>query len=149
MMHQSHFEEVQLSYKSHLRPAQRVQVTNSRHAFEYLNPIFAEEMENREIFILLLLNTANEILGWKLIGIGGISGTVADPRKIFQTALKANASALIIAHNHPSGNLKPSEADKKLTKKIKQVGELHDIQLLDHVIMTADGYTSFADDGIM
>ena len=91
--------------------------------------------------MVLCLNRANKVLGWAKIGQGGISGTVADPKVIFQIALKANASSIILAHNHPS------EADNKLTRKIKNAGELLDLPVLDHIILIDDGYYSFADEG--
>jgi DNA repair protein RadC len=84
-----------------------------------------------------------------MISSGGISGTVLDTRVIFQGALLANASSLIIFHNHPSSNLKPSKADKDITNKIKKAGELLDIILLDHLIITEHSYYSFADEGIL
>ncbi|MCD4736515.1 MAG: JAB domain-containing protein [Bacteroidales bacterium] len=97
--------------------------------------------------MVLCLNRANKVLGWAKIGQGGISGTVTDPKVIFQIALKANASSIILAHNHPSGNKYHSEADNKLTRKIKNAGEFMDLQILDHIILIADGYYSFADEG--
>ncbi|MEO6134693.1 MAG: JAB domain-containing protein, partial [Ginsengibacter sp.] len=80
---------------------------------------------------------------------GGISGTVADPKLVFMAALKSNACCLILSHNHPSGNLKPSHADEALTRKIAEAGKLFDIQVIDHVIVTSEGYFSFADEGLM
>jgi DNA repair protein RadC len=81
--------------------------------------------------------------------MGGISGTVTDVRMIMQTALKSNASAIILAHNHPSGNTEPSDADKKITSKIKEAGQLLEIAVLDHLILTSETYLSFADEGLM
>ncbi len=98
---------------------------------------------------VLLLNRANKVLGVYEVSTGGISGTVADPRLIFVAALKANACSLIISHNHPSGNLKPSRHDEELTAKIKQAGEFLDIKLLDHLIVTPEAYYSFGDEGIL
>ena len=80
---------------------------------------------------------------------GGVSGTFVDAKLVFSVALKCNASSIIIAHNHPSSNLNPSEADKSLTKKLKSAGQFLDITLLDHLIITKDGYYSFSDDGLM
>jgi DNA repair protein RadC len=81
--------------------------------------------------------------------IGGISGTVIDPKTVYQAALKANASGVIIAHNHPSGNPLPSDADKLITAKLKDAGEVLDINLLDHIVLLPEGYTSMADDGML
>lgn len=94
------------------------------------------------------LNRSNAVLGILSISKGGISGTVTDVRLIFQGALKTNASGIIVCHNHPSGNANPSESDRKITQKIKEAGNLMDIQLLDHIIiLPVEGYYSFADDG--
>lgn len=100
-----------------------------------------------ECFYILILNRANEAIGVKQISQGGVSGTVADPKVIFQSALKANASAIILSHNHPSGNLTPSSEDLKLTKKLKEGGKLLDISILDHIIYSTEGYYSLADEG--
>ena len=91
-----------------------------------------------------------QYLGIMHVSKGGISGTVTDVRILFQAAIKANASGIIVCHNHPSGNLNPSESDTKLTQKIKEAGNLMDIQLLDHLILTTDdSYYSFADNGLL
>ena len=94
-------------------------------------------------------NRANKVLGYYLVSVGGISGTVVDHRIIFQTGLKANASSVIIAHCHPSGNRYPSDADKLITKKRKEAGEIVEIWLLDHLILLPGGYTSMADEGML
>ena len=94
----------------------------------------------------MLLNRANKILGIFTVSTGGVAGTVADPKVTFATALKGNASSIILAYNHPSGNLKPSEADRQLTNKLSQAGKLLDISVLDHLIITAEEYFSFADE---
>jgi len=98
---------------------------------------------------MLLLNRANKVLGITTISEGGLSGTVTDIRLIFQYAIKGNASGIIVAHNHPSGNQNPSESDLKITQKIKEAGNLLDIQLLDHIILTPESeiYRSLADEG--
>lgn len=94
------------------------------------------------------MNRSNAVLGILSVSKGGISGTVTDVRLIFQGALKTNASGIIVAHNHPSGNALPSDSDKKITQKIKEAGNLLDIQLLDHIIiLPVEGYYSFADEG--
>ena len=102
-----------------------------------------------EEFHLLLLNRANKILEHKIISSGGITGTVADIRLIFEHALKTKAVSIILVHNHPSGNLKPSEADIQLTKKIIASGNMLDIKVLDHIIVAGKNYFSFADEGMM
>lgn len=102
-----------------------------------------------EEFWVLLLNRGNQVIGKSRVSTGGVSGTVADPKMIFQKALEVLASAIILVHNHPSGNLKPSQADIKLTKKLKDAGEFLDTPVLDHVIFAEKGYYSFADEGAL
>ncbi|WP_317168263.1 JAB domain-containing protein [Pontibacter pamirensis] len=102
-----------------------------------------------EQFKVMLLNRANKVLGIYETSTGGVAGTVADPKLIFVAALKACASSIVLCHNHPSGNLKPSAADLQLTKKIKQGGELLDIAVLDHIILTSESYYSLADEGLL
>lgn len=102
-----------------------------------------------EEFWILLLSRANEVMKKVQISSGGVSGTVADPKIIFKEAIAHLSSAIILVHNHPSGNLKPSQADITLTKKIKEGGNFMDLPVLDHVIFTNDAYFSFADEGMI
>jgi DNA repair protein RadC len=142
--------EVELIYKSKVKASQRPQITSSKDAYQLLLQIWDDnKIEFVEQFKVLFLNRANKVLGVYDVSSGGISGTVADPRVIFVAALKANASGIIISHNHPSGNLKPSRQDEDLTQKIKLAGQLLDIKLMDHVIVTTEGYYSFADEGLL
>jgi DNA repair protein RadC len=104
---------------------------------------------NHEVFGVLYLNKANKINHFEIISRGGISGTVADPRIIFKKALEAEATSIILCHNHPSGNLKPSRADEDLTAKLQQAARYLDIILLDHIIVSEQGYYSFADEGLL
>lgn len=104
---------------------------------------------NHEVFAVLFLNQGNRILDYKIISSGGISGTVVDSRIILKTALELGATAIILCHNHPSGNLKPSNADTSITQKIKAAALLMDIKLMDHIIVSNEGFYSFADDGIL
>ncbi len=104
-------------------------------------------MDYCESFYVILLNRGNKVLGVCKISTGSVSGTVADPKKIFQTALAANASAVILAHNHPSGECRPSSNDIRITKKCKEAGLMLDLPVLDHVICCRDNYYSFADNG--
>jgi len=125
-------------------------VSSSLDASNILRDVWASDLSHREAFYILCLNRANKVIGYALISIGGLSGTVADPKVIFSTALLAAASSIILAHNHPSGNHEPSQADIALTKKAIQAGSLLDIQVLDHLIITPDGtYFSFADENLM
>jgi DNA repair protein RadC len=102
-----------------------------------------------EQFWVILLNNANVVIQKTRISSGGVSGTVVDAKMVFQPALQALATGIILVHNHPSGNLKPSQADKTLTHKLKEGGKVLDIQILDHLIFTNNGYLSFADEGIL
>ena len=95
------------------------------------------------------MNRANKVLGIFELSTGGVSGTVADPKIIFVAALKGGASGIIVAHNHPSGNLTASQSDIDLTRKLKEAGKFLEIQLLDHVLVTTEGYFSFADEGLI
>lgn len=102
-----------------------------------------------EEFWIILLNRSNRIIRKMCVSEGGISGTVADPKKIFKIALEAHSSSMILCHNHPSGNEKPSEADIRLTRKLKEAGQLLDLPVLDHIIIARDHFFSFADEGMM
>lgn len=108
-----------------------------------------DTIELQEEFKILLLNQGNQVLGIKSMFKGGINTCSIDVRLIMGMVLKANASALVITHNHPSGNLNASESDKRITSKIKECCELFDIRLLDHIIMAKNSYLSFADEGIL
>ncbi|MBK8521690.1 MAG: DNA repair protein RadC [Chitinophagaceae bacterium] len=102
-----------------------------------------------EVFAVVFLNRANKINHFEIISKGGITGTVADPRVILKKALEEDATSIVLCHNHPSGNLKPSRADEELTKKIKEAAAYFDIKIIDHIIVSEDGFYSFADDGIL
>lgn len=102
-----------------------------------------------EVFAVAFLNRSNKINHLEIISEGGITGTVADPRIILKKALEHNAVNIVLCHNHPSGSLKPSRADEMLTKKIKDAASLLDMTVVDHIIVSEDGYFSFADDGLL
>lgn len=125
----------------------RTQVKDSIDVYEFIAPSFKDL--NHEEFWVLVLNRANIITSRHLISKGGQSGTIADPKIIFNIALENHASSLILAHNHPSGNLKPSNADIELTRKLKSAGMFLDIPILDHLIITDNGFMSFADEGML
>ena len=141
--------EIEITYKNTVKAQDRLKITGSQHCFAILRNLWSPKIQYVEEFYLLLLNKANQVLGVTKISEGGISGCLVNIRRIFQTALKANASAVILAHNHPSGNLQPSEADHKITRKVKDTGLLLDIVLLDHLILTNEDYYSFADEGTL
>ncbi len=142
--------EVELIYKSKVKASERPQIVSSKDAYNILMELWDEnKVEFVEQFKVLFLNRANKVIGAYDVSSGGITGTVADPKIIFVAALKANCTGIVISHNHPSGNLKPSRQDEELTQKIKQAGQLLDITLLDHLIVTLEGYFSFADEGLV
>ncbi|MGV3686183.1 MAG: JAB domain-containing protein [Daejeonella sp.] len=142
--------EIKLSYKLKQKASDLPKITSSDEAYSILNANWDRGLlEFLEQFKVILLNRANKVLGVVEISLGGVSGTVADPKIIFATALKACASSIILTHNHPSGNLKPSASDIDLTNKIKEGGKFLDIAVLDHIIITSEGYYSFADDGLI
>lgn len=143
--------EVELHYKIKVNPSDRPKVIASRQAYEVLMQVYNPmTLGHHESFYALYLNRASRVLGVLKISDGGITGTVVDIRFIFQAALKLNACSVIVSHNHPSGNLQPSEADIKITKNLKQGCELLDIQLKDHIIVTPENtYFSFADEGMI
>ncbi len=126
---------------------EKPQVKDSKTAFI----LFQKELGdlNYENFCILLLNRANKVLKTVRISDGGITGTVVDQRKVFKVALDNNATSIILGHNHPSGQLSPSDADIQLTKKMKAAGETLDLPVLDHIIVGDGNYYSFADEGIM
>ncbi len=119
----------------------------SKDVAEYLKAQF--KFKKHEIFAVLYLNQANKIKHTEIVSEGGITGTVADPRIILKKALENDAVNIILCHNHPSGSTKPSRADEELTKKIKQAAAFLDIKVLDHIIVSEEGYYSFADEGLI
>lgn len=146
----THLAEVELIYKTKVKPSQLPTVTGAAIAHEILKYNWNnDKIEMQEEFKVLLLNRANKATGIYHASVGGVTGTVADPRLILLAALKGNAVSIILAHNHPSGSLKPSKADEELTAKIKSAASYFDIKVLDHLIITSEGYYSFADEGIM
>ena len=122
-------------------------VTSSADVATYLQASLRDY--KHEVFAVIFLNRANKINDFKIISEGGITGTVADPRIILKKALEQDAVSIILCHNHPSGSLKPSRADEELTFKIKEAAKYFDIKVLDHLIVSDDGYYSFADEGIL
>lgn len=128
-------------------PFKRAKITCSADAYELMKPDLLDQ--GNEEFWIILMDRANNVIKKQNISKGGVSGTVADPKLIFNQALQQQASGMVLVHNHPSGNTKPSEADIKLTKKIKEGGTLLEINVLDHIIFTDHSYYSFADNGTM
>jgi DNA repair protein RadC len=142
-------QEIDILYRNKVKQADLPKIGCSDDVYKYLMSVWSHQIDRLEEFIILCLNRANKVLGYSKISQGGLAGTVADPKVIFQVALKANACSIILAHNHPSGNLKPSENDISLTKKLKNAGEFLDLTVLDHLIITSEGYYSFADESLL
>ena len=142
--------EVELVYKTKVKASERPLIKTSKDCYQTFLKVWDEnKMEMQEEFKVLLINRANRVTGVYEASVGGITGTVADPRLILAAAIKGLAVGIVLAHNHPSGNLKPSLADEQLTAKIKTAASFHDIRVLDHIIVTADAYYSFADEGLL
>lgn len=142
--------EIQLRYKNKIKAIDRPKIKKSTDAYRVLKSNWSNQMALLEEFNILLLDRSNRVLAMCSISKGGISGTIVDLKIVFATALKGRASALILAHNHPSGNLKPSQADMDLTNKFMRAGKILDVQILDHLILSPDDqYYSFADSNDM
>ena len=122
-------------------------ITHSRDVAAYLQARL--QHKNHEVFVVIFLNRANKIKHSEIISEGGITGTIADPRIILKRALEYDATSIILCHNHPSGSIKPSRADEALTKKIKEAARFFDIYVMDHIIVSEEGYYSFADEGLL
>ncbi|UXX80897.1 JAB domain-containing protein [Reichenbachiella carrageenanivorans] len=138
--------EIELIYRSKVKASDRVKVCCSSDAYNVFKQYWNKDnLELLEEFKILLLNRANKCLGIYDMSRGGVAGTVVDPKLLFTSALRAAASGIIMCHNHPSGSLTASRQDIQLTKKMKAAGLLLDINLLDHIIITSEGYYSLAD----
>ena len=143
----NNLSEVSINYTPRVKPSLLPKISTSQEALTCFRSIWSNKISYLEEAYILLLSRANKVLGFSQLSLGGTAGTIVDIKVIFQIALKANAHAIVLAHNHPSGNLKPSEADVKITKEIKKSGKFLGIQLLDHLILTEEGFYSFADEG--
>lgn len=127
----------------------KVQIKKSQESYEYIKQFWSSDLEIYESFFILLLNRRNNTIGYVKISQGGCTGTVCDVKLIAKYAVESLASSVILAHNHPSGNLNASTHDLTITEKIKNALKLLDVEVLDHLIITADGFTSFADSGYL
>jgi DNA repair protein RadC len=142
--------EIQVSYHPKVTATKRPKLSTSHDSYKYFLDIFNKDtIKLKEECIALFLNRANRVLGCYRISSGGITGTVVDIRIVLSIALKCLACAIIIAHNHPSGEIKPSQADVELTRRLKESGKLMDVSLLDHLVITSERYFSFADEGLL
>ena len=122
-------------------------LTSSKLSSEFIRQFYSDDIEIYESFFILMLNRANETIGYAKISQGGICGTIVDVKILAKFVVDSLASGIIIAHNHPSGNLQPSQADIQITNKIKEIVKLLDSTLLDHIILTKESYYSFSDEG--
>jgi DNA repair protein RadC len=125
----------------------RTTVRTSGEIAEYLRAVLKDY--SYEVFAVVFLNRANKIISFQIVSSGGLTGTVADPRVILKKAIEAEATSIVLSHNHPSGSLKPSRADEELTQKIRQAAVFLDIRVVDHIIVSDEGYYSFADEGLL
>jgi DNA repair protein RadC len=141
--------EITVSFKDAVRASERATVASAADVAKILEIAYQNCMEHHEEVHVLFLNRSNRVLGISNVAKGGISGAAVDVRIILQTALKVSASAILVSHNHPSGSMKPSQEDLTLTKVIKTGCEAVGVKLLDHVIMTSERYTSFAEEGLL
>ncbi|TCC96714.1 DNA repair protein [Pedobacter frigidisoli] len=139
--------EVQVSYKPDYKVKDRPKISSSEDAYKlFIQEWDSGKLEYLEQCKMILLNRENRVLGIVDISTGGVGMIIMDPKIIFSIALKANTSAILICHNHPSGNLRPSDSDIKITKQLKECGKLLEIELYDHLIIANHGYYSFADE---
>ncbi|MCG9970885.1 JAB domain-containing protein [Christiangramia crocea] len=143
--------EISIKYQGNFKLSEAPKITSSLSAFELLYRTWNKyQIELQECFKVLLLNNSNKVKGVYQVSLGGITGTLVDIRILFGVILKSLTTSIIVAHNHPSGTLKPSFADKKITSKIQKACSYFDIKLLDHLILTSDrDYYSFADEGML
>ncbi len=127
----------------------KTKISNSKDAFDFIGQFYGDDISIYESAFLLLLNNANQTIGYAKISQGGVNGTVVDPRIVAKYAVESMCSNIILAHNHPSGNLTASDADISISKKIARGMEYFDIKLIDHLILTDDGFLSMADTGLI
>lgn len=146
----THVCEIELVYKTKIKASARPHIHHSSDIYRLLLSTWNLDLvELQEEFKVLLLNRRSRVLGLYQASIGGITGTVADTRLILAAALKAGACAIVLAHNHPSSDVRPSREDELLTHKIREAAKYHDMRVIDHLIITAENYFSFADEGLL
>lgn len=141
---------ISLSFDKKVKKSELFQITNANDAYTVFQSVFSKDtFDWKEEMIMLCLSRGNKVLGYYKVSSGGIAGTICDPKIIFTVALNCSASYIIIAHNHPSGRIEPSAADRSLTKSLKEAAKLLGMGLVDHIIMGEDAFYSFADDGAL
>ena len=146
MKYVSKYKITTKKYKSKLESET---ITDSKKSYGFIKKFWHKDINIYESFFILLMNQANETMAYAKISQGGVAGTIVDVKIVAKYAVDCLASSVILAHNHPSGNPKPSRADISITKKIKEGLKLLDIQVLDHLILFEGGYTSLADENLM
>ena len=144
---ESNVSEISVSYSPRVPARERAKIRNSRDIFNLLVPVFSCCLEHHEEAWAIYMNNQHKVLGMSKISQGGLTQTTVDPKIILQIALKANATSIILAHNHPTGNPMPSNCDDSITQKLKAGAKFLDIQLTDHIIMCDEVYYSYADEG--
>jgi DNA repair protein RadC len=145
---QSEVAEIQLIYKPKIDILNAPRVTSAESAYRIFREVWDEnKIQFIESFKVILLNRGNKVLGVVDISVGGTAGTYVDAKLVFAAALKSNCQSIILAHNHPSGYHAPSIQDERLTKRLVEIGRLLDLPILDHIILSSEGYYSFADEG--
>lgn len=149
MKTENNIPEIDIVFKKKIKSDNLPHITSSSESHQILRNVWSDKIELYEEFLMLLLNNANRCLGWIKISQGGITGTIVETKLIVAIAIKAAATGVILAHNHPSGNVKPSLSDLNCTKKLKECCKLFDIELIDHIILSGDtnAYYSFSDEG--
>lgn len=144
----STLKEVNALYKVN-KIIHNVKISSSKTVNEFIRKVYPVDITYREAMLVLYLNNSNRTLSYSIISIGGLTGTMVDVRLVLRDALLSKATAMILIHNHPSSTLTASNADKTITKRVKEAGLLMDIKLLDHLIITEESYYSFADSNIL
>jgi DNA repair protein RadC len=144
----SKLREVSAVYKTK-DDISNVKIGGSQDVNDYIRSVYPVEINIREAMVVLYLNNSNRTIGYSVASIGGITGTVVDVRLVLRDALLTGSTSLVLIHGHPSGSLKPSQADISITNKVKKAAEFMDMKLLDHLIITEGSFFSFADDGLL
>ncbi len=139
--------ELIIGYKSY--PVEKNKISSSQDLYRYMKDLYFDDIEHHESMFLVCLSASKDVYGWAIISKGGITNTIVDTRILFQFILGCNATCFAISHNHPSGNLKPSNSDIKITNQIKEISDFFNIEFLDHIIITQNNYFSFSDEGLL
>jgi len=142
--------EIKLAYSIKVKPSERPGITSSKDAWELLLSTWDKDLlDIQEQFKILLLNRSNKVLGIYTASSGGIHGTVVDIKLVLAVAINTGSTQIMLAHNHPSGSIRPSRNDETLTQKIKNAASFLEVKVVDHIILTSESYYSFADEGLL